>query len=412
MKFGLLGEHISHSFSKTIHGMIGDYSYSLFDVPKVKFADFMTKRAFKGINITAPYKRDIIPYLDFLSDEVKKIGSANVAVFDNNGKLCGYNTDYRGFKYMIKKSGIEIAGKKVAILGNGGTSLTARVAVSDLGAREIVIISRKGENNFENISRHFDADIIVNATPIGMYPNNGGCLVKLTDFRNLSGVIDVIYNPLNTYLLLSAKEQGISYTNGLFMLVAQAKFAAEYFLEKEIPDDIIEKIHEKLKKSFTNIILIGMAGCGKSSLAKLLGERLGREVIDTDELVVEKAGMSIEKIFEEFGEAKFRELEAEICFDVSKLTGKIISTGGGMVLSQENRRVLSQNGFVVFIDREPENLSRENRPLSKDIDSVRNLYNERYPIYSGYADKKIDNNGDIAETFRKVIECSYENTCD
>lgn len=401
--YGLLGEKLGHSFSPQIHAMLGDYEYRLFEVEKENLSDFFLNRKWNGINVTIPYKKAVIPYLDELSDSARKIGSVNTVVAKQDGKLYGYNTDYDGFLYLVGLSKIEIKGKKCLVLGTGGASLTIIAVLNDLGAKQIINISRTGENNYNNISRHFDADIIVNTTPVGMYPNNLVSPLSLDGFNNLSGVLDIIYNPYKTKLILDAEEKGIKTLSGLPMLVAQAKRASELFFGNKIPDSKNDLIYKKLSFDFKNIILIGMPGCGKTTVSQALAEKLNRKVIDTDEMIVNKYQKSIPDIFKDNGEKLFREYEHEAVIEAGKLSGKIISTGGGVVVTSENLNALKQNGAIVFLNRDTSVLPRNGRPLSQNAD-LRKMLEIRLPLYRQFCDIEVDANGTIDEVTDSIIK--------
>lgn len=394
--YGLLGEHLTHSFSPQIHSLLGDYEYNLFEVSPENLEAFMKNPEFEGINVTIPYKKQVIPFLDEISPEALKIGSVNTVTV-RNGKLYGDNTDYFGFLYMIKKSGIEIKDKKSLVLGSGGASLTAIAVLNDLGAKEVITISRNGENNYSNLDRHRDAQIIVNTTPVGMYPNNLECAVDISDFPNLEGVLDIVYNPLKTKLILSAEKSGIPCAAGLSMLVAQAKKAYEIFFDTKKDDSVCEEIESKLKSEMQNIVLVGMAGCGKTTVGKALAEMLSKKFVDTDEIITEGESRPIPKIFEEKGEEYFRALETEAVKTAGKEKGLVIATGGGAVTREENYFPLSQNGIIVFINRDAKKLPTEGRPLSQQ-NGVKALYEKRLPMYRAFADIEIDGNGTVEET--------------
>ena len=405
--YGLVGEKLSHSFSGQIHSMLGDYLYELISVDKIGFDEFIKKRDFGGLNITIPYKQRIIPLCDTLSENALRIGAVNTVV-NKNGKLFGYNTDYLGFNYMLKEKGIELSGKKVLILGSGGTSLTATACAQDAGAREIVVVSRNGENNYKNISKHFDSEIIINTTPVGMFPDDSESPVKLSCFTGCCGVVDVIYNPLKTALLLQAEELGINYSNGLLMLVAQAKYACELFFDIYIDDKKIIQIYKKLLSQLSNIVLIGMPSCGKSSIGKEIATSLNRPFIDTDILVEQNAGMTIPEIFEKYGESEFRQLEALAVKSAGAKNGVIIASGGGAILRKDACNSLRKNGKIVFIKRDIELLSTKGRPLSKNTEAIKALYNQRLPIYEKCSDISILNNDTIegcaAQVLKKIEE--------
>ena len=400
MTYGLIGEKLGHSYSKIIHEMLGLYKYDLFSLSKSEFEPFISAREYSGLNITIPYKKDVIPLCDQVSELATAIGSVNTLYF-KDGKLSGTNTDYQGFLYAAEGAGISFDGKKVLILGNGGTSLTVRKAVSDKGAREILITTRRGEAgcvSYEDLPQHRDVEIIINTTPVGTYPNNGARLITLTDFPACQGVIDVIYNPFATDLLMQARELGIPHSNGLPMLVAQATAAAEYFLGQEGLQKENIRIISALAKDIENIVLIGMPGCGKSTLGRLLAEKTGKTFVDMDALIEEKAGMTIPEIFAEYGESHFRDIEASVAAETGRERGQVIATGGGIVLRPENMKALSQNGRVVFLQRPLENLATAGRPLSKDLTALKNMYEIRLPLYNKYSQLTVSVTGQIKET--------------
>lgn len=397
-----MGERLTHSFSPQIHALLGDYEYKLFEVDPEKLEEFMGRHNFDGINVTIPYKKAVMKYLDEISPEAKKIGSVNTVTV-RDGKLYGDNTDYFGFLYMIKKSGIRIEGKKCLVLGSGGASLTAVAVLRDLNAKEIVIISRSGENNYENINIHSDARIIVNTTPVGMYPNNLESAVDIDVFPDLDGVLDIVYNPLKTKLILDAEERGIPCAAGLSMLVAQAKRANEIFFGIPRPDSVCEKIEKTLRDEFQNIVLVGMAGCGKSTVGSALSELLGKKFVDTDELTVKNEGMSIPEIFEKRGEDYFRTCETDAVKSVGREKGLVIATGGGVVTREENLYPLRQNGIVVFINRDMEKLPTDGRPLSQR-DGVRALFEKRLHLYRRFAHIEIDGNGTVQGTAKLIAK--------
>lgn len=404
MTYGLIGEKLGHSYSKIIHEMLGLYKYDLFSLSKSEFEPFISAREYSGLNITIPYKKDVMPLCDQISELAAAIGSVNTLYF-KEGKLCGTNTDYQGFLYAAEGAGISFNGKKVLILGNGGTSLTVRKAVSDKGAREILITTRRKEAGcvpYENLPQHRDVEIIINTTPVGTYPGNGARLITLTDFPECQGVIDVIYNPFATDLLMQARELGIPHSNGLPMLVAQATAAAEYFLGQEGLQKENRRIISALEKDIENIVLIGMPGCGKSTLGRLLAEKTGKTFVDMDALIEEKAGMTIPEIFAEHGESYFRDIEASVAAEAGRERGQVIATGGGVVLRPENMKALSQNGRVVFLQRPLENLATAGRPLSKDLTALKNMYEIRLPLYNKYSQLTVSVTGQIEETLETM----------
>ena len=403
LKCGLLGEKLGHSYSPQIHSMLADYEYKLFEKSPEELEAFLKSGEFDGLNVTIPYKKAVMPYCTELSPTAAQIGSVNTIVRRSDGSLYGDNTDAFGFENLIVHNGIEVKGKKALVLGTGGASVTAQAVLKNLGASEVVVISRKGEDNYENIAKHADAEIIANTTPVGMYPNNGKAAVDLTKFPKLSGVLDVVYNPARTALLLQAERLGIPCAGGLYMLVSQAKRSCELFTGKSIPDSEIDRIERVLSHQMQNIVIIGMPGSGKTAVSTMLAEKLGRKILDTDTMVAEKAGVTIPEIFAVQGEAGFRRLETEATAEVGKLSGNIISTGGGVVTVAENYELLHQNGVIVWIERDTNKLARDGRPISLSSD-LNELYAARLPLYDRFADIKADNNGDINDTVNAIME--------
>lgn len=403
LKCGLLGEKLGHSYSPQIHSMLADYEYKLFEKSPEELEDFLKSGEFDGLNVTIPYKKSVMPYCAELSPTAAQIGSVNTIVRRSDGSLYGDNTDAFGFENLIVHNGIEVKGKKALVLGTGGASVTAQAVLKNLGAGEVVVISRKGEDNYENIAKHADAEIIANTTPVGMYPNNGKAAVDLTQFPKLSGVLDVVYNPARTALLLQAEKLCIPCAGGLYMLVSQAKRSCELFTGKSIPDSEIDRIERVLSHQMQNIVIIGMPGSGKTAVSTMLAERLGRKIFDTDTIVSEKAGVTIPEIFAAQGEAGFRKLETEATAEVGKLSGNIISTGGGVVTVADNYELLHQNGVIVWIERDTNKLARDGRPISLSSD-LNELYAARLPLYERFADIKADNNGDINDTVNAIME--------
>lgn len=403
LKCGLLGEKLGHSYSPQIHSMLADYEYKLFEKSPEELEDFLKSGEFDGLNVTIPYKKSVMPYCAELSPTAAQIGSVNTIVRRSDGSLYGDNTDAFGFENLIVHNGIEVKGKKALVLGTGGASVTAQAVLKNLGASEVVVISRKGEDNYENIAKHADAEIIANTTPVGMYPNNGKAAVDLTQFPKLSGVLDVVYNPARTALLLQAEKLCIPCAGGLYMLVSQAKRSCELFTGNSIPDSEIDRIERVLSHQMQNIVIIGMPGSGKTAVSTMLAERLGRKIFDTDTIVSEKAGVTIPEIFAAQGEAGFRKLETEATAEVGKLSGNIISTGGGVVTVADNYELLHQNGVIVWIERDTNKLARDGRPISLSSD-LNELYAARLPLYERFADIKADNNGDINDTVNAIME--------
>lgn len=388
-KYGCIGKKLTHSFSKEIHAKLADYKYELIELAEIEVDSFFKNKEFNAVNITIPYKETVIPYLDFLSDVAKRIGAVNTVV-NKNGKLYGYNTDYYGMKAILEKTGIEIKNKKVMILGTGGTSKTARVLTKDLGASEIIVVSRQKKESFityeEAVSEHRDANVIINTTPSGMYPDCDSKPIDISAFKDLEGVIDAVYNPLCTNLILNAKKKGIKAQGGLFMLVMQAVVAAEKFMDREIPKEAADSVFASVLASKENIVLTGMPGSGKSTVGKLLGID-GFTFIDTDEEIEKRCGTSIKDLITEKGEKHFRDLESEVIKDVSSKGSQIISTGGGAILREENVHALKRNGKLFFIDANPERLCpTDSRPLSDTAEKLKKVYSERIDIYRETAD--------------------------
>ncbi|MBQ4066601.1 MAG: shikimate kinase [Clostridia bacterium] len=408
MKYGLLGEHLSHSYSPLIHSMLGDYQYGLIEKAPHEVEDYIKNGDFKAINVTIPYKKTVMPFLDEISDRAKKIGSVNVVVRRDDGTLFGDNSDYGGFASLVKKARISIKGKKVLVLGDGGASVTVQAVLRDMGAASVTVISLYTEDNYENIDRHADADVIVNATPVGMYPKNGERLVDLSIFPHLSGVLDVIYNPYKTALILDAEERGIPSAGGLRMLVAQAVVANEMFFSEKQDKSVIDAIEKKVAAMMKNVTLIGMPGCGKSTIGKRLAALTGRELVDIDAEIVKVAGKTIPEIFAEDGEEAFRRLETQVTAEVCKRSGCIISCGGGVVTRPENRRLIRQNSTVVFIARELDTLATKGRPLSETTSAL-SLWEARRPMYNSWSDIKMLNCG-INQTALAIIRALHLNT--
>ena len=385
-KFGLIGEKLSHSFSPQLHKMLGGYDYGLYELAPNELDGFMRAAEFDGVNVTIPYKKAVVPYCAELSPAAAKTGSVNTVVRRADGSLYGDNTDLYGFEAMLKKHKIPV-GKKALVLGSGGVSRPIVAALRSLGAEEVVNVSRSGEDNYENLSRHYDAELIVNATPVGMFPHNGESLVALERFPKLRGVADVVYNPLRTKLVSDAEALGIRACGGLYMLAAQAARSSELFTDKTISDEKLDAVYAALMASVRNIVLIGMPGCGKSTTAAALGALTGRKVTDCDEEIIRRAGMRIPEYFEKYGVESFRELESEVLRDITRQSGGIIATGGGVVMREKNYAALHQNGVIVYLERELEGLPTEGRPLSQA--GLRELAELRLPIYKRWCDKKI-----------------------
>ena len=399
--YGLLGERLSHSYSPEIHAALGDYEYRLFEMEEAAVPAFLASDRFEAINVTIPYKKTVIPYLTEISDAAKKIGSVNTITRRPGGGLRGDNTDYYGFAHMLDTAGIHVSGKKCLILGSGGASLTAVAVVADRGGTHVVI-SRSGENNYENIARHADADVIINTTPVGMYPNNGESPVDLSVFPHLIGVVDVIYNPCRTAIVQEAIARGIPAVSGLTMLVAQAKRANELFFGRPLPDAFLDQVVRTVRQARENIVLIGMPGCGKSTAGRALAEKIGFDFVDTDEEIVRISGRTPAEIIREEGEDAFRQIEHQAAKNLGKRSGCVIATGGGIVTRRENYAPLSQNGTIVFLTRPVEELSSAGRPLSQKM-GVQALYEKRLPLYESWADTRAACAANPNETAERLL---------
>ena len=400
MKSGLLGRKLGHSYSPQIHAYLGDYSYELFEREPEDVEDFLKNGDFHAINVTIPYKKTVMPYCT-LTETAKYMGSVNTVIRQPDGTLLGHNTDYFGFTSMVKRSGLEPKGKKCLVLGSGGASVTAVALLKEMGAN-VVVISRSGENNYDNLHLHADASIICNTTPVGMYPHTGVSPIDLTRFPKLEGVLDMIYNPTRTQLLQDADKLGLINCNGLWMLVAQAKEAAEWFVDQKMPDSLIQDVYNKMRLQMENIILIGMPGCGKSTIGTVLAAKMGKVFVDADAYLVNAYGKSIPDIFAEEGEAGFREKETAVLQELGKKSGLVIATGGGCVTQQRNFPLLHQNGTIFWLQRAIENLPTDGRPLSQ-ANKLTDMYAVRKPMYEAFADAILDNNGKSEDTVSSIM---------
>ena len=409
--YGLLGRKLGHSWSPSIHKALGLDGYRLIELEQEELPAFLSQKDIGGLNVTIPYKRDVMPLCDEIDEAARKIGSVNTLVRRGDGKLYAWNTDAVGFRWMAARAGIRLAGKKVVILGSGGASLTAQAVARMEGAGEVVVISRGGENNYENLHRHADAEIVVNCTPVGMYPAVGVSPVDLAAFHACKGVLDMIYNPRRTALLLQAEALGIPCSDGLPMLVAQAKAAEEHFFEKVIPDSENERILTMLRQEMTNIVLIGMPGCGKTTVGQALAALTGREAIDIDHRIEERAGKPIPEIFAQEGEGAFRTLERQETAEAGKLSGKIILTGGGVVKDERNYAPLHQNGRIYHLLRDLELLPTDGRPLSQST-ALAELWAQRAPLYERFRDVPVKNSGSVEETALAIWRDFCENSGD
>lgn len=409
MEYGLIGEKLGHSYSQMIHARLADYRYELKEIAPERLDAFIEARNFRGLNVTIPYKQAVMKHCAELSPEAMEVGSVNTLIVRPDGSLFGHNTDIDGFIYMLRRGEIDPAGAKAVILGSGGTSLTARAALTRLGAREIVTVSRKGPVDYAALyAEHADAEILVNATPVGMYPKNGASPVELDRLPKVRGVADVIYNPEKTALILATQAKGIPAVSGLSMLVAQAREAAELFAGHAIPAGRVEDIVSEIGAQTLNLILVGMPGCGKSTLGQAVAAALQREFVDCDAEIVRRAGKSIPEIFAQDGEGAFRALESGVLADVCRGHGLVISTGGGAVLRAENRDAMRQNGRVCLIRRALALLPRDGRPLSASEDAVARLWEARRATYETAADFPVENDGTVEEAAEKIREGFYE----
>ncbi|MDR3185212.1 MAG: hypothetical protein LBU04_00115 [Christensenellaceae bacterium] len=400
-KFFLIGNPLGHSFSPMIHNAFG-YDYETLELTKDEIVSFIASNKYDGFNVTIPYKIEIIKYLDSLDQSAIDAGSVNTVVRRKNS-LIGYNTDVKGMRYMLNQASISLFGEKVLILGSGGTAKTAISLASNMGAREIVIVGRNSENNYSNLNLNYDADIIINATPVGMFPKNDERLIDITPFSKLNGVVEVIYNPRITDLLFQAKELKIKHTHGLRMLVAQAKYARDIFLDITDCDSVIEKVYSSILSKTLNIVLIGMPSSGKTYVGEHLAKVLNRPFYDSDALSVDKMGVSIPYAFETFGESYFRQVEHEVCCGLGKKQGNVISVGGGAVFNGNCYHSLKQNGIIVHLVRDLNLTDFSGRPLLTDIDALGKLFLKRFPLYNSMSDFSVSNNGLLIDTTSEII---------
>lgn len=409
MNFGCIAERLGHSFSAAIHKKIDCYDYVLREVPKEELDAFMKARDFRGINVTIPYKQSVIPYLDEIDEQAMTIGAVNTIV-NREGRLYGYNTDFGGMTALIRRMKLDVSGKKVLILGTGGTSKTANAVVRALGASEVLTVSRSKKEDCltyeEAARRHGDAQVIVNTTPCGMFPDIDTAPIDPDSFPHLVGVVDAVFNPLCTKLVLSAKQRGVCAEGGLYMLVAQAVLAAHLFTGKTYAADTMERVYRALLFEKRNLVLIGMPASGKTTVGRAAANMLGREFFDVDAYITQKAGADIPTIFSEKGEACFRDLETEAVRELSAKTGVVLATGGGTILRKKNVDLLRMNGKLLFLDRPLERLLPTNdRPLGNTEDKIRQLYETRLPLYRASADATVIGAETVEETAKRVIEC-------
>ena len=399
---GLLGRKLGHSYSPRIHSLLGDYEYVLYEKQPEELESFLRDGPWTGLNVTIPYKKSVIPFCDELSDVAAATGSVNTLVRRPDGALYGDSTDGFGFARMVQGSGVDLSGKKVLILGSGGACAAVRYALTSMGALPVVI-SRTGPDNYGNLSLHRDAAAIVNTTPVGMYPDNGASPLSLDVFERLDAVYDIIYNPERTALMMDAEGRSVPAFGGLTMLVAQAKLSSERFTGTELPDRLIGQITARLAGETRNLALVGMPGCGKTTVAALLGEKTGRDVLDSDCEIVQNRSLSIPEIFSSEGEDAFRTYETQALARLGSLSGRIISTGGGAVLREENYRLLHQNSVIIWITRDLSRLARDGRPLSEGAD-LEAMYRAREPRYRRFADLIVSNDGPPEQTAARILE--------
>jgi len=414
MEYGLIGAKLGHSYSKIIHEAVCGYSYELHPLPTEEEAHaFMQAKAFKAINVTIPYKKLVIPYCDEVEPRAAAIGAVNTVV-NRDGKLYGYNTDYTGFAYLARCHGVKFAGAVVLVLGTGGTHNTVTAVCQDAGAKQVLTASRTGKDGaltYEKAQQHPEINIIINTTPAGMYPNNGSCLLDLHAFPKLEAVLDCVYNPFRTELLLRAEELGVPAYCGFEMLVAQAVYAAEHFTGQKLPEAVIADTHRKLKRDLSNVAIIGMPGCGKSTIGRALAKTLGKTYVDLDEVIEKNTGMPIPDIFAREGEASFRKYESQAVAEISKQTRQVIACGGGVIKTPGNARALRQNGPVLWVQRPVERLATGGRPLSTGLDALRKMEAERMPLYRAASDAAVDNTGRLENTVETAVQ-AFETTFD
>lgn len=407
MRAGLVGGKLGHSFSKPIHEKLADYTYDLIPLTEEEFHEFFRKKEFDAVNVTIPYKELVMQYCDVIDEKASAIHAVNTIV-NRDGKLYATNTDFAGLKQMMQHNGVEICGKVCCILGTGGTSKTAEAVLRDMGAEKIYIAGRNKTApviSYENLEQYQEIQVFVNATSVGMYPQNEQCLVDLRRFPNAEAVVDVIYNPLKTKICQQAEELGLLSVNGLEMLVAQAKYAVEFFLDTEIADSEIHQIVAEMEKDMMNLVLIGMPGCGKSTIGKKAAKEIGKRFVDLDEEIEKEAQMTIPEIFEKHGEKRFREIEHAVCVRFAKEHGQVISCGGGIVKDRRNMEMLRQNGVVFHIRRNLNALAvGGDRPLSTSRERLRQMERERMPLYQKYSDIEIENNTVFKQAVQKVKE--------
>lgn len=412
MKYGLIGKTLGHSFSPELHRMLGGYDYDLKELRETELEAFFSRREFDGVNVTIPYKQAVFPYLDEIEPAAAAIGTVNTVV-NRQGRLIGFNTDLDGMLALIRRMDLNFSGKKVLILGTGGTAKTAQAAAERLGASEIITVSRSGHcgapTYTEAVSHHTDADFIINATPVGMYPVTNGLPIPVSAFPRLRGVVDAVYNPLRSRLVLDAQQRGIPAEGGLYMLAAQAALSSELFTGRPVPVETVDRAFASLLCQKRNLVLIGMPGSGKTTVGREAARRLGRRFLDLDEMIRQRAGKTIPEIFERDGESAFRDLETEIVGELAGFGGNVIATGGGTVLRRENVERLRQNGKIILLDRPRDQLQPTgDRPLADTAQKMDELYRARMDLYRAAAEQIIPTGTDAIQTADAVIRCFNE----
>ncbi|MBQ6373045.1 MAG: hypothetical protein IJJ45_01015 [Clostridia bacterium] len=409
MEYGLIGKKLGHSYSPFIHAQLGNYDYRLYERDEAAFDALLASRDFKGLNVTIPYKIAAMERCDALSDIAREVGCVNTLVVRPDGTLFGHNTDIIGFIAMVRRAGVAVEGRKCVILGSGGTSRTACAACRRLGARSIVTVSRRGPVDYEALYReHADAEILINTTPVGMYPDTGVAAADISRLPDLAGVLDVVYNPAKTALILDAEARALPCSGGLYMLVGQARAAAELFTGQKIPGSEADRVYGLLRRDMLNLVLVGMPGSGKTSIGQALAERMGRPFVDCDEAIAQRAGMSIPELFASSGETAFRALEARVIAEVCREKGLVIATGGGAVISDGNVRAMRQNGIVLQLARRLDALPLDGRPLSRSRETLEAMWQVRAPLYRAASDATIDNDAAPEDAVRAAEEAFYE----
>lgn len=402
MRCGLLGRTLGHSYSPAIHKLLNEYSYELFSREPEDVEGFVKLGPWDGCNVTIPYKKEVVQYCTELSDLAKELGSVNTLLRLPSGGIYGDNTDAAGFKAMAKRLPVTYAGKKALVFGTGGASVTVQAVLKHLGC-QVTVVSRTGDVTYDDLDRFSDAQVLVNTTPVGMYPKTGESVVDLGMFPKAEAVLDVVYNPARTKLILDAEERGIPCESGLYMLVAQAARASEIWTNSTIETDKLEAVHKAIGSGMQNLILVGMPGCGKSTVGFKLARATGRWLVDADQELVKRAGMEIPQYMERYGVESFRKLEAEVLRDLGKESGLVIATGGGCVTREENYRSLHQNGTIIWLQRDLADLPADGRPLSQK-EGVQALYETRKPLYEAFSDFAIQNTGDPDLTVEEIIK--------